>query len=78
MPPIKIYTIPTCAYSRVAKNFFDKSGVSYEEYDLASSLGLRQSLFSAIGEIGTPVIDVDGEIFVGFDPAGLKRTLNLS
>ncbi len=79
-PPssIKIYTVPHCVYCRMAKDFFDKKNFPYIEYDLSKNASLRENIFNLIGEIGVPVIEIKGEIFVGFDREGVERALSLS
>ena len=78
MPTIKIYTTPNCVYCQMAKNFFNKLNIAYENHDISRDLKTREMVFHMVGAIGVPVIDVDGEIFVGFDRDGLKRILNLA
>ena len=43
MPPVTIYTTPTCPYCRYAKNLLTSKGVSFEEID-ASNNQIRQAM----------------------------------
>ena len=72
-----IYTTPTCVYCKMAKEFFKERGVSYEERNVADNDQDRQSMIDKSGQLGVPVIEVEGEIFVGFDKDGLARALGL-
>ncbi len=78
MPTIKIYTTPNCVYCRMARNFFNKLNIPYEDHDISRDPKTQEMVFHMVGAIGTPVIDIDGEVFVGFDRDGLKKTLNLA
>lgn len=78
MPTVIIYTTPTCVYCRMAKEFFKKNSVAYEEYNVAEDDAAREEMVKKSRQLGVPVIDVNGEIFVGFDQRGLKKALGIS
>lgn len=73
---IKIYTTPTCVYCKMAKEFFQKKGVQYEEYNVAEDEKARNEMFEKSHQMGVPVIEIDNEIFVGFDRAGLEKAID--
>lgn len=77
MPKVIIYTTPTCVYCKMAKEFFKKNNVAYEEHNVAEDDKAREEMVKKSRQLGVPVIDVDGEIFVGFDQRGLKRVLGI-
>jgi len=77
MAKIKIYTTPTCVYCKMTKEFFQKQGVEYQEFDVASDSRAREEMVEKSHQLGVPVVDIDGQIFVGFDRAGLSKALNL-
>ena len=72
-----IYSTPTCVYCRMAKEFFTKNGVNYTEHNVAEDEKAYQDMLKKSGQMGVPVIDVNGEIFVGFDKKGLARALSI-
>ncbi len=77
MKTVKIYTTPTCVYCKMAKEFFNKNGIQYEEHNVAEDLKARQDMIDRSHQLGVPVIDVDGEIFVGFDRPALSKALGI-
>lgn len=77
MSKVIIYSTPTCVYCRMAKDFFQKNGVAYEEYNVASDLKAREEMFKKSRQMGVPVIDVNGEILVGFDKKTLEDLLTV-
>jgi len=77
MPKVTIYTTPSCVYCRMAKDFFKKNNVEYAELNVVDDEKAREDMIKKSRQLGVPVIDVDGEIFVGFDQAGLKKALNI-
>jgi len=75
MDPVIIYTDYHCPYSLMAKSYLDKKGVDYHEYNLSHHPLIKKNLFSHFGEIGTPLIIVGEEAFIGFDREGLEEAL---
>ena len=57
----------------MAKVFFEEHHLSYEEKDVARDLAAREEMVGKSGQLGVPVIDIDGNIIVGFDEHALAR-----
>lgn len=77
MKNVKIYSTPTCTYCNMAKDFFKEKGVAYEEYNVATDLDKRKEMVEKSGQMGVPVIDVEGQITVGFDKDALSHVLGI-
>ncbi len=77
MAKVIIYSTPFCVYCKMSKDFFQKNNVAYEEKDVAVDLTAREDMIRKSGQMGVPVIDVDGSIVVGFDQGRLKQLLHL-
>ncbi len=77
MKKISIYSTPTCVYCNMAKNFFKANGFEYEEYNVATDLNKRKEMIDKTGQMGVPVIDVDGDVVVGFDESKLGSMLGV-
>ncbi len=77
MAKVTIYSTPTCVYCKMAKEFFTKNNVAYEEHDVASDLKAREEMFTKSHQMGVPVIDIDNQIVVGFDQKTLEGLLGL-
>ncbi len=61
----------------MAKAFFQEKNIAYEEHDVAADEVARKEMMDKSHQLGVPVIDIDGEIFVGFDRDALARALGL-
>ena len=77
MKKVQIYSTPTCSYCHMAKEFFKKNNVSYEDYNVATDLEKRKEMVDKSGQMGVPVILIDGELIVGFDKAKISRLLGI-
>ncbi len=49
----------------------------YKEHDVAADAKAREEMFEKSGQMGVPVIDIDGELTIGFDKARLAALLKL-
>jgi len=70
-----IYSTPTCTYCHAAKDFFTANGIEYTEHDVAADLAARTDMVAKSGQMGVPVIDIDGTIIVGFDEERIKAAI---
>lgn len=70
---ITIYTTPTCVYCQMAKKFFGENNISYSEKNVAMDSEAREEMIKKSGQMGVPVIDIDGEIIIGFDKSRLEK-----
>jgi len=77
MANVTIYTTPTCVYCKAAKEFFQANNVQYEEKDVVQDEQAREAMIQKSGQLGVPVIDVNGEIVIGFDKARLSELLGI-
>ena len=78
MKSVKVYSTPSCPYCIKAKQYLDESGVEYENIDVATDQEKAQEMMSKSGQMGVPVIDIEGEIIVGFDKNKISQALGLS
>ena len=74
---VTMYSTPWCVYCKMTKKFFDDNKIAFEEYDVASDAKNRDEMIQKTGQMGVPVIDIDGQITIGFDQARLKQLLDL-
>jgi glutaredoxin 3 len=75
---VTIYTTPSCVYCKMSKAFFDQNNVKYEEKDVAVDEKAREEMVQKSGQLGVPVIDIDGKLVVGFDKKRLSELLGLN
>lgn len=77
MPKVKIYTTPSCPYCVMAKEFLRQKGIEFEEIDVSKNEKAAREMIEKSGQMGVPVLDIDGEIVVGFDKERIEKLLNL-
>jgi len=77
MKNITIYSTPTCHYCHLAKDYLNGKGIKFTDYDVASDLDKRKEMIDKTGQMGVPVIDIDGKIMVGFEESRLAEALGI-
>ena len=74
---VKVYSTPTCPFCIRAKQFLKESAVSFEDIDVSMNHEATQEMIKRSGQMGVPVIDIEGDLIVGFDKEKIKKTLGL-
>ncbi|MCX6715525.1 MAG: glutaredoxin family protein [Candidatus Taylorbacteria bacterium] len=77
MQNIIVYSTPTCVYCNMAKSFFKANSFEYKDFNVATDLEKRKEMIDKTGQMGVPVIDINGTVVVGFDEAKIRATLGL-
>lgn len=72
---ITIYSTPTCPYCHQAKRYLSEKGVPFVDKDVATDSQAREEMITKSGQLGVPVIDVNGQIIVGFNRPKLDQLL---
>lgn len=74
---VKIYSTPTCPYCVKAKQYLTENNIPFENFDVSSDDAKREEMIKKSGQMGVPVLDVGGEIIIGFDKEAIKRALGI-
>lgn len=74
---VKIYSTPTCIYCKMAKEFFQKKNIEFQDLNVAEDTNVRDEMIKRSNQMGVPVIDIDGQIVVGFDQRKIEELLNI-
>ena len=77
MKNIVIYSTPNCVHCSNAKEFFKENNVSYTEKDVAQDQDAQKEMIAKTGQLGVPVIDIEGKIIIGFDKEAVVAELNI-
>lgn len=75
---VKIYSTPTCPYCAQAKQFFKQNSIEYSDVDVSKDEKAAKEMIDKSGQMGVPVIDIDGKIIVGFDREKIKKALGIA
>ncbi len=77
MENVKVYSTPTCPWCIRTKQFLKENNIAFEDIDVSSNQQAAEEIIQKSGQMGVPVLDIDGEIIVGFDKERIKQALGL-
>jgi glutaredoxin-like YruB-family protein len=76
MANIKVYSTPTCPWCKKVKEYLKQKGAEFEDLDVSSDDKAREEMLEKSGQMGVPVLDIGGNIIVGFDTKKIDENLN--
>jgi glutaredoxin 3 len=74
---VKVYSIPECPWCRKVKAYLSSKNVPFTSIDVESDDAGRQALAELSPEMNLPVLDIGGQIVVGFDKEKIDQYLQL-
>ncbi len=72
-----VYSTPTCPYCHMAKDYLKENKIAFKDIDVSDDSAAAQAMIDKSGQMGVPVIDIDGRIIIGFDREALAAALGL-
>ena len=72
-----VYSTEVCPWCHKAKDFLKKNKIEFEAKDVAKDEDAREELMRKTGQLAVPVLDIDGEMIIGFDQEAIEKALNL-
>jgi glutaredoxin-like YruB-family protein len=74
---VTVYSTPVCPWCSRVKEFLKDNNVEFKEIDVSADQKAAQDMIEKSGQMGVPVVDVDGEIVIGFNESRLRELLKL-
>ena len=74
---VVVYTTPTCPYCIRTKEFFKDNNIKFESIDVSSDQEKAKEMIDKSGQMGVPVVEIEGQIIVGFDKDAIKKALGI-
>jgi glutaredoxin 3 len=72
---VVVYSTQTCPYCHKAKDFLKEKGVEFEDVDVSQDQERAKEMVEKSGQMGVPVLDVNGTIIIGFDQPKIEEAL---
>ena len=77
MVTVKVYSTPTCPWCKLTKQFLKDSKIAFKDIDVSTDQAAAKEMIQKSGQMGVPVIDIDGKLSIGFDKEALKKLLKI-
>lgn len=77
MVKVRVFSTQMCPYCTTLKEFLKENNIEFEDINVAEDSVAREEMIKKSGQMGVPVVEIDGEIVVGFDKAAICKLLNI-
>ena len=77
MATVKVYSTPTCPWCIKAKQFLAENKIKYIDINVADDQKAAKEMIDKSGQMGVPVLDINGQVIVGFDAEAIKKALKI-
>ncbi len=74
---VKIYSTSTCPFCVMAKNYFKKNKIDFTDINVGEDEAAAKEMIEKSGQMGVPVLDIEGEIVIGFNEVKIKKLLDI-
>lgn len=74
---VLVYSTPTCPYCTRVKQFLTDNNIAFEDFNVAADKIKAQEMIDKSDQMGVPVLDIEGNIIIGFDKEKISQILDL-
>ena len=72
-----LYGTSHCPWCHRTREFLKEHKVKFKDINVEEDEKAKKDMIKKSGQLGVPVIDIDGKIIVGFDETAIKKALKL-
>ena len=72
---ITIYSTTQCPYCKMAKEYLGVKGVPFKDINVQEDNAAAAEMVQKSGQMGVPVLDINGTVIVGFDREAIDAAL---
>lgn len=77
MANVKVFSTPTCPYCTRVKSYLQDKHITFENIDVSGDQNGLREMINASGQMGVPVVVIDGDVIVGFDKDRIDAKLGI-
>ena len=74
---VKLFVTPSCPYCFTLKEFLKEHNIKFKEIDVSQDEKVKDELIKKTGKMEVPIVEIEGEIIVGFDKEKICKLLNI-
>ncbi len=72
---INVYSTPTCPWCHRAKEYLKGKKVAFNDLDVSRDRDKAREMVEKSGQMAVPVLEIGGEIIIGFNQAKIDELL---
>ncbi len=77
MANVKVYSTSTCPWCHKVKEWLKENKIEFADINVEDDEKAKNEMIEKSGQMGVPVIDIDGTVIVGFDVEKMKSALKM-
>lgn len=74
---VRVFSTPSCPFCFALKDFLKDNNIEFEDIDVSENEVAQKEMIEKSKQMEVPVIDIDGQIIIGFDQNKIKKLLNI-
>lgn len=74
---VRVYSTTWCVWCERLKEYLKENKIDFEDIDIEKNDKAAKEIVEKSGQMGVPVIDIDGKIIVGFDRGKIEKALKI-
>lgn len=72
---VKVYSTTSCPWCKKAKDYLKSKNIEFADLNVETDLEAREEMINLSNQRAVPVINIDGNIIVGFDKPAIDSLL---
>ncbi len=77
MSNVIVYSTVTCPYCHMVKDYLTEKKVGFVDYNVGEDQVKAEEMVKKSGQMGVPVVEIDGNVIIGFNRPEIDRLLGL-
>jgi glutaredoxin-like YruB-family protein len=73
---VTVYSTLTCPYCRMAKEYLNSRKIQFRDINVGADKDAAMEMVKKSGQMGVPVIEINGKLIVGFDRDAIDAALS--
>ena len=74
---VRVFSTKFCPYCKMAKDFLKEKKIPFEDINVQEDQNAAKEMIEKSGQVGVPVIEIDGQMVIGFDMNTIKKLLKI-
>ncbi|MEW6420017.1 MAG: glutaredoxin family protein [Nitrospirota bacterium] len=74
---VRVYSAPWCPICKMTKEWLKSHNTEFEDINVQEDIKASLYVFEKTGQTAVPVIEIDGQLIIGFNEETLKEVLRI-
>lgn len=74
---VTIYGTSHCPWCHRTREFLNSKKIKFKDINIEEDEKAKKEMIKKSGQLGVPVIDINGKIIVGFDEPAIRKALKI-